>query len=156
MLEQNKIKHTKKNKANKSQKSFHLKTSTCRDGTLKNQPNKIATTPQYFYTIPTSCAILPTMHTTKPFAHQLHPRANKRPYSLQLASYHHTTHPSNTPTCHQLRNDPVLLTPQPSTYKTALTCHAQQLQKPTPYTPHSNMPHRLSTDLAPHSFYIPN
>ena len=39
-----------------------MKTSTCRDGTLKNQPNKIGTTPQYFlYTIPTSCAILPTM-----------------------------------------------------------------------------------------------
>ena len=29
-----------------------------RDGTLKNQPNKVGTTPQYFYTIPTSCAIL--------------------------------------------------------------------------------------------------
>ena len=38
-----------------------MKTSTCRDGTLKNQPNKIGTTPQYFYTIPTSCAILPTI-----------------------------------------------------------------------------------------------
>ena len=43
-------------------KVFSTKTSTCRDGTLKNQPNKIGTTPQYFYTIPTSCAILPTMH----------------------------------------------------------------------------------------------
>ena len=43
-------------------KVFSMKTSTCRDGTLKNQPNKIGTTPQYFYTIPTSCAILPTMH----------------------------------------------------------------------------------------------
>ena len=30
----------------KSQKSFQLKTSICRDGTLKNQPNKIGTTPQ--------------------------------------------------------------------------------------------------------------
>ena len=44
-----------------------MKTSTCRDGTLKNQPNKMGTTPQYFYTIPTSCAILPTTYTTKPF-----------------------------------------------------------------------------------------
>ena len=43
-------------------KVFSMKTSTCRDGTLKNQPNKIGTTPQYFYTIPTSCAVLPTMH----------------------------------------------------------------------------------------------
>ena len=33
----------------------------CRDGTLKNQPNKMGTTPQHIYTIPTSCAILPTM-----------------------------------------------------------------------------------------------
>ena len=35
-----------------------MQTSTCRDETLKNQPNKTETTPQYFYTIPTSCAIL--------------------------------------------------------------------------------------------------
>ena len=39
-----------------------MKTSACRDGTLKNQPNKMGTTPQHIYTIPTSCAILPTMH----------------------------------------------------------------------------------------------
>ena len=45
-----------------TKKVFSMKTSTCRDGTLKNQPNKIGTTPQYFYTIPISCAILPTMH----------------------------------------------------------------------------------------------
>ena len=42
-------------------KVFRMKTSACRDGTLKNQPNKMGTTPQHFYTIPTSCAILPTM-----------------------------------------------------------------------------------------------
>ena len=42
-------------------KVFRMKTSTCRDGTLKNQPNKMGTTPQHIYTIPTSCAILPTM-----------------------------------------------------------------------------------------------
>ena len=36
-----------------------MKTSTCRDGTLKNQPNKMGTTPQHFHTIPTSCASLP-------------------------------------------------------------------------------------------------
>ena len=40
---------------------FQMKTSACRDGTLKNQPNKMGMTPQHIYTIPTSCAILPTM-----------------------------------------------------------------------------------------------
>ena len=38
-----------------------MKTNTCRDGTLKNQPNEIGMTPQHFYTIPTSCAILGTI-----------------------------------------------------------------------------------------------
>ena len=42
-------------------KVFQMKTSACRDGTLKNQPNKMETTPQHIYTIPTSRAILPTM-----------------------------------------------------------------------------------------------
>ena len=42
-------------------KVFQMKTSACRDGTLKNQPNKTGMTPQHIYTIPTSCAILPTM-----------------------------------------------------------------------------------------------
>ena len=32
------------------------------DGTLKNQPNNMRMTPQYFHTIPTSCVILPTEH----------------------------------------------------------------------------------------------
>ena len=40
---------------------FRMKTSTCRDEMLKNQPNKMGTTPQHIHTIPTSCAILPTM-----------------------------------------------------------------------------------------------
>ena len=38
-----------------------MKTSACRDGTVKNQPNKMGTTPQHIHTIPTSCAILPTV-----------------------------------------------------------------------------------------------
>ena len=42
-------------------KVFQMKTSICRDGTLKNQPNKMGTTPQHIHTIPTSCAILQTM-----------------------------------------------------------------------------------------------
>ena len=36
-----------------------MKTSACRDGTLKNQPNKMGTTPQHIYTIPTAC---PNVH----------------------------------------------------------------------------------------------
>ena len=46
----------------KSQKSFQMKTSAYRDGVIKNQPNKIGTTPQHIYIIPTSCAILPTIY----------------------------------------------------------------------------------------------
>ena len=34
-----------------------MKTSACRDGTLKNQPNKMGTTPQHIHTIPTSCQV---------------------------------------------------------------------------------------------------
>ena len=41
-------------------KVCQTQTSTCRDESVKNQPNKTGTTLQYFYTIPTSCAILPT------------------------------------------------------------------------------------------------
>ena len=36
---------------------FWMKTSACRDATLKNQPNEMGTTPQHIHTIPTSCAI---------------------------------------------------------------------------------------------------
>ena len=46
---------------NSHKKVFRMGTSTCRDGTLKNQPNKMGTTPQHIHTIPTSYAILPTM-----------------------------------------------------------------------------------------------
>ena len=38
-----------------------MKTTTCRDGTLKNKPNKMGITPQHIHTIPTSCTILQTM-----------------------------------------------------------------------------------------------
>ena len=38
-----------------------MKTSACRDGTLKNQPKKMGMTPQSIHTIPISCAILLTM-----------------------------------------------------------------------------------------------
>ena len=45
---------------------FRMETSACRDGTVKNQPNKKGTTPQHIHTIPTSCAILSTVNNTKP------------------------------------------------------------------------------------------
>ena len=48
-----------------------MKTSACRDETLKNQPNKMGMTPQHIHTIPTSCSILPTMHNKKLFTHSL-------------------------------------------------------------------------------------
>ena len=45
-----------------SHKKFSfIKTSACRDGSLKNLPNKMGMTPQHFHTIPTSCAILPPL-----------------------------------------------------------------------------------------------
>ena len=44
-----------------------MKTSTCKDETLKNQPNQMGINDTTILsTIPASCAILPTMHTTKP------------------------------------------------------------------------------------------
>ena len=52
-------------------KVFQRKTSACRDETLKNQPNKMQTTPQHIHTIPTSCGILPTMHNKKLLTHSL-------------------------------------------------------------------------------------
>ena len=57
--------YRQKSNRNKSQNVFWMKTSACRDETLKNQPNKMGMTPQYFHTIPTSCTILPTLHTKK-------------------------------------------------------------------------------------------
>ena len=36
---------------------FRMKTSACRDGTLKNQPNKMRMTPQHIHTVPTSCQL---------------------------------------------------------------------------------------------------
>ena len=64
--------NSNKKKAQTSHKKvFQRKTSTCRDGTLKNHPNKMGTTPQHIHTIPTSCAILPTMHNKKLFTHSL-------------------------------------------------------------------------------------
>ena len=47
------------------QKVFVRKTSACKDGTLKNQPNKMGITQQFFQTEHTSCTILPTMSPAK-------------------------------------------------------------------------------------------
>ena len=61
----------KKTVGTSHKKVFRMKTSACRDGTLKNKPNKMGTTPQHIHTIPTSCAILPTMHNKKLFTQSL-------------------------------------------------------------------------------------
>ena len=78
-------------------KIYWMKTSTCRDGTIKNQPNQMGMTPQSFYTIPTSCAILPTIHTTKlatctlPYSYP-HPLNE---HSTQHCSLHSLPHKDN-------------------------------------------------------------
>ena len=94
---------------------FQMKTSACRDGTLENQPNKMGTTPQHIHTIPTSFAILPTMHNTKLSTHSLnehgtqhcslhslpHKRqsisatfsSNKISHNLKSNATYHTTRP---------------------------------------------------------------
>ena len=61
----------KKNNRNKSQKSFWPKTSACRDATLKNPPNNMGTTPQHFYTIPTSCQHHRTLNMYIAYLHPL-------------------------------------------------------------------------------------
>ena len=58
------LNYSYKTTATSDKKVFWTKTSACRDGTLRNQANKIGTTPQHFQIIPTSCSILPSMHTT--------------------------------------------------------------------------------------------
>ena len=53
----------KKTAGTSHKKVFQMKIGACRDETLKNQPNKMGTTLQHIHTIPTFCAILPTIHT---------------------------------------------------------------------------------------------
>ena len=50
-------------KKNATGTSHKKQAHACSDRVLKNQPNQMGMTPHYYYTIPTSCAILPTMHT---------------------------------------------------------------------------------------------
>ena len=111
-----------------------MKTSACRDGTLKNQPNKMGTTPQHIYTIPTSCAILPTMHNKKLSTHSLNEHGTQHcllhsleherqpiPDSATFSSNKISQHNFKFPTYHA---DPTLITV--SACKTDYTCHAQQ------------------------------
>ena len=94
----------------------------------------MGTTPQHIYTIPTSCAILPTMHSEKLSTHSLnehgtqqcslHSLPHKRPSiqdSATSSSNKISQHNLKLPTYHA---DPALLTV--SAYKTDYTCHAQQ------------------------------
>ena len=136
----------KKTAGTSHKKVFQGKTSACRDGTLKNQPNKMGMTPQHIHTIPTSCDILPTMHPKKTFCMHLaysHPLNEHGTQHCSLHSFPHKTQSisamfSSTkilqrnlklPTYH---TDPVLLTV--SAYKTELylPCPvATTLQPPT-------------------------
>ena len=112
----------KKTTETSHKKVCQIQTSTCRDEILKNQPNKTGTTPQYFYTIPTSCAILPPVHNTKPSTFVLisphQPQTNIVLHSIQLS--HKITHPSQSIT------KLPLLTSQPPVYKTTHIYHAKQ------------------------------
>ena len=122
----------KKNKTagTSHKKVFRMKTSACRDGTLKNQPNKMGTTPQLIHTIPTSCAILQTMHNkTSLHAHQMNTvlsTAHSTAFHIKDSPYRNLPHSAEIefhlklPTYH---TDPALLTV--SAYKTDYTCHAQ-------------------------------
>ena len=124
----------KKKQQQQVTKVFRMKTSACRDGTLKNQPNKMGTTPQHIYTIHTSCAILPTMHNKKLSTHSLNEHGTQHcllhslererqsiPDSATFSSNKISQHNFKLPTYHA---DPTLLTV--SAYKTDYTCHAQQ------------------------------
>ena len=128
--------HKQKKKAagTSHKKVFRMKTSACRDGTLKNQPNKMGTTPQHIYTIPTSCAILPTMHNKKLSTHSLNEHGTQHcllhsleherqsiPDPATFSSNKTSQHNFKLPTYHA---HPTLLTI--SAYKTDYTCHAQQ------------------------------
>ena len=82
----------KKTAGTSHKKVFQRKTSACRDGTLKNQPNKMQTTPQHIHTIPTSCAILPTMHPKKTFYMHLAYSHPLNEHSTQHCSLHSFPH----------------------------------------------------------------
>ena len=144
-----------------------MKTSACRDGTFKNQPNKMGTTPQHIHTIPTSCAILPTMHNIKLFTHSLnehdtqHCSLHSLPHKRQSIS---VTFISNRIWHHNLNSQHTIrpITAHSFCIQDRLyTCHAQYvattLQSPTTqHTPcmHSNM-HNTPSNTLPTTFYNP-
>ena len=118
----------KKTAGTSHKKVFRMKASACRDRTLNNQPNKMGTTPQHIHTIPTSCAILPTMHNKKLSTHSLnkhgiqHCSLHSLPHKRQSIS---ATFSSNTISQHNLKlpthhTDPARLTVY--AYKTNYTC----------------------------------
>ena len=130
-----------------------MKTSACRDGTFKNQPNKMGTTPQHIHTIPTSCAILPTMHNKKLFTHSLnehdtqHCSLHSLPHKRQSIS---VTFISNKIWQHNLNSQHTIrpITAHSFCIQDRLyTCHAQYvattLQSPT--TQHTPCMHPTCT-----------
>ena len=139
----------KKTTETSHKKVCQTQTSTCRDEILKNQPNKTGTTPQYFYTIPTSCAILPPVHNTKPSTFVLisphQPQTNIVLHSIQLS--HKITHPSQSIT------KLPLLTSQPPVYTRQLISIMLNRHKTWQHNAHSNITHTLTTPHSLHTFY---
>ena len=94
-------------------------------------------TPQYFHTIRTSCAILPTIHTTK--------------FSTCTLAYSHplkecmSTHQQGTQHCS--------FNSLPHARQPYVPCMFSS-NKSSQHNWHSNMPYRLSTARALHSFCI--
>ena len=82
----------KKTSRNKSQKVFWIKTSTCRDGTLKNQPNKMGMTNTFtpsLHLVPFCQLCTPQsryMHITYSYSHPLNE------HGTQHCSFHSLLH----------------------------------------------------------------
>ena len=105
---------------------FQMKTSACWDGTLKNQPNKMGTTPQHIY----------TQHCS------LHSRPCKRqsiPDSSTFSSNEISQHNLKLQTYHA---EPALLTV--SSYKTDYTCLCEDVNTES-VCPHKYCIHVLSS-----------
>ena len=156
-LRWNKTKQTTTTKKTKTKQTSNKKVFNWKQAHVGMEPSKTNQTrwEQHHNTFTPSLHLVPFCQPCTP--QTLHTPAT--PTSQQTTLLPATSHlphntTSNTLTYHKVWTNTLLLIPQPSTYNTPLTCHAQQLQKPTGHTTHPNMPHRPSTHLAPHSAYI--
>ena len=120
-----------KTRGRSHKKVYWTKTSTCRDGILKNQANKMGMTPQHFHTIPTSCAILPSM-LNKWTSHSL--LFTHQPSWIQdichVQQQYYTTY---TLTCNKTQH--CLCTPQRLTVSTMLSSNCIAATHNTTYSP---------------------